>query len=175
MLIVFTLIAVCVFLILFGVLVFFVFLIYNHLKTMANYPLSNFHFSVEWGGTNIGFAEVSGLDIYFEPILYRQGADPDYTENKMPGMVKYSNIILKRGLSAGDNEFYQWMNTKRLNSIERRDITIKLLNEKHEPVFTWRVRQAFPVKYSGPVLNAQGNEVAMETLELAHEGLTVED
>ena len=139
------------------------------------YPLSNFHFTVEWGGTKISFTEVSGLDIYFEPILYRQGASPEYSETKMPGIVKYSNITLKRGLTAGDNEFYQWMNTKLLNSIERRDITIKLLNENHEPAFTWRVKNAFPIKYSGPVLNAMGNEVAMETLELAHEGLTVED
>ena len=172
MLIVFILIAVCVFLILFGVLVYFVFLIYKHLNTMV-YPLSNFHFSVEWGGTKIGFTEVSGLDIYFEPILYRQGASLEYSETKMPGMVKYSNIILKRGLIAGDNEFFKWLNTKNLNTIERRDVIIKLLNENHDPVFTWVVKNAFPIKYSGPVLNSQGNEVAMETLELAHEGLSV--
>lgn len=137
------------------------------------YPLSNFHFSVEWGGTKIGFAEVSGLDIYFEPILYRQGASPEYNEKKMPGIVKYSNIILKRGLIAGDYEFFQWLNTKNLNNIERRDVVIKLLNEDHNPVFTWIAKNAFPIKYSGPVLNAQGNEVAMETLEIAHEGLRI--
>jgi len=175
MLIVFLIIAACIFLILFGVLVFLVFLIYKHLNTMANYPLSNFHFSVEWGGTNIGFAEVSGLDIQFEPISYRQGASPEYHEKKMPGIVKYSNIILKRGLMVGDNEFFKWMNTKNLNAIERRDVFIKLLNETHDPVFTWVAKNAFPVKYSGPVLNATGNEVAIETLELAHEGLSILD
>jgi phage tail-like protein len=141
---------------------------------MSNYPLRNFHFTVEWGGTKISFTEVSGLDIYFEPILYRDGASPEYTDKKMPGIVKYNNITLKRGLMAGDSEFFEWLNRNSLfNSVERRDIVIKLLDEEHKPVFTWVAKNAFPVRYSGPALNARSNEVAMEELELAHEGLKV--
>ena len=64
---------------------------------MAKYPLPKFHFSVDWGGTNIGFTEVSGLDVETEVIEYRQGASPEYSKIKMPGMQKFSTITLKRG------------------------------------------------------------------------------
>jgi len=139
-----------------------------------NYPLSNYHFQVEWGGTRIGFTEVGGLDIEVDVIEYREGSSPEYSPTKMPGQYKYSNIILKRGIFKQDNDFFQWMNTIHLNEVERRDITISLLDETHVPVMTWKVRNAWPVKYSGPMLKANGHEVAIETLELAHEGITVE-
>lgn len=139
------------------------------------YPLVKFHFQVDWAGTNIGFTEVSGLDVETELIEYRQGASPDYSKIKMPGMQKYSNITLKRGTFANDNEFYQWWNTVKLNTIERRDITIKLLNEEHEPVVVWKVKNAFPIKVQSTDLKGDGNEVAVETLEIAHEGLTIQN
>lgn len=75
---------------------------------------------------------------------------------------------------SGDNDFFNWMNTKSLNEIERRDIIIKLLNQNHEPVMSWRAANAFPVRLSGPVLNASTSNVAIEELELVHEGLTVQ-
>ena len=137
------------------------------------YPLVKFHFSVDWGGTNIGFTEVSGLDVETELIEYRQGASPEYSKIKMPGMQKYSNITLKRGTFKNDNEFYQWWNTVQLNTIERRDITIKLLNEDHEPVITWTVKSAFPIKVQSTDLKGDGNETAIESMEVAHEGLTI--
>ncbi|HSQ43724.1 MAG TPA: phage tail protein, partial [Ginsengibacter sp.] len=87
---------------------------------------------------------------------------------------KYSNIILKRGIVKGDNDFFNWMNTKNLNDIERRDIVVKLLNQNHEPVIMWKAVNAFPVKLSGPILNATASNIAIEELELAHEGLIVE-
>ena len=90
-----------------------------------SYPLPKFHFSVDWKGTKIGFTEVSGLDVETEVIEYRQGASPEYSKIKMPGMQKYANITLKRGTFASDNEYYAWWNTVKLNTIERRDITIK--------------------------------------------------
>ncbi|NQY28528.1 MAG: phage tail protein [Flavobacteriaceae bacterium] len=142
---------------------------------MTNYPLSKFHFQVNWGGTKIGFSEVSGLDIESEIIEYRQGASPDFSKIKMPGMMKYSNITLKKGMFKGDNEYYEWLQTIQLNTVERRDLTISLLNDAHEPVVTWKVQNAFPVKISGTDLKADGNEVAIETLEIAHEGLTIQN
>jgi len=75
----------------------------------------------------------------------------------------------------GDNEYYEWLNTIQLNTAERRDITISLLNEDHEPVVVWKVRQAWAAKISGTDLKADGNEVAIETLEIAHEGLTIDN
>ncbi|MDT8323231.1 MAG: phage tail protein [Bacteroidota bacterium] len=142
---------------------------------MANYPLPKFHFSIEWSGSKIGFTEVTGLDMQVEAIEYREGSSPEYSKIKMPGMQKYSNITLKRGTFSGDIDFYNWMKTVSLNTVERRDVTISLLNESHEPVMTWKVRNAFPVKVQASDLKSDGNEVAVETLELAHEGLSIVD
>ncbi|MCB0563225.1 MAG: phage tail protein [Phaeodactylibacter sp.] len=142
---------------------------------MADYPLPKFHFQVEWGGTQIGFTEVSGLDVETEVIEYRNGASPEYHKVKMPGMQKFSNITLKRGTFASDNEFFDWWNMVQLNTIERRDITISLLNESHEPVVVWKVKNAWPTKVQPTDLKSDGNEAAIETMELVHEGLTIQN
>ena len=142
---------------------------------MASYPLPKFHFRVEWGGTNIGFSEVSGLNVENKVIEYRDGASPEYSKLKMPGMREFSNITMKRGVFKGDNEFFKWLNTISLNTVERRDITISLLNESHEPVVVWKVRNAFPTKVQSTDLKADGSEVAIEQVEIAHEGLTIEN
>jgi len=139
-----------------------------------SYPLSVFHFQVEWGGTRIGFTEVSGLSVELQTIDYREGNSFDYNVTKMPGIPQYSAITLKRGLFKGDNEFFNWLNTVKMNNIERRQLTISLLNEEHKPVAVWKVKDAFPSKVEGPTLNSTGNEVAVESIELTHEGLTVE-
>lgn len=142
---------------------------------MATYPLSKFHFQVEWGGTKIGFTEISGLDSELEVIEYRQGASPEYSKIKMPGLRKFSNITLKRGMFQGDNEYFDWLNSVQMNTIERRDVTISLLNEQHEPVVVWKVRNAFPTKVQSTDLKADGNEVAIESMEIVHEGLTIQN
>ena len=140
---------------------------------MATYPLPKFHFLVQWGGKRIGFSEVTGLDIQLEPIEYREGSSPQYSKIKMPGLQKFSNITLKRGTVANDQEFYAWIKTVSMNTIERRDLTISLLNENHEPVISWKVMNAFPIKVQASDLKADGNEVAIETIEIAHEGLDI--
>jgi phage tail-like protein len=137
------------------------------------YPLPKFHFRVEWGGERLGFTEVTGLDMQVEAIEYRDGNSPEYSKIKMPGMHKFSNITLKRGSVAGDSDFYKWINTISLNKAERRDVIIKLLNEKHDPVLSWKAKNSFPIKLQASDLKADGNEVAIETLELAHEGLSL--
>lgn len=140
---------------------------------MATYPLPKFHFQVEWGGVRIGFTEVTGLDIQAEVIEYREGSSPEYHKLKMPGMQKYSNIALKRGTIQGDTDFYRWINMTNMTVAERRDIVISLLNETHTPVMTWKAKNSFPVKVQASDLKSDGNEVAIETLELAHEGLSL--
>ncbi len=142
---------------------------------MANYPLSKFHFQVDWNGTNIGFTEVSGLDISNDVIEYRDGASPEYSKIKMPGQRKFSNINLKRGMFKSDNEFYTWFNTINMNTVERRDITISLLDETMTPVVTWKVKNAWPSKITPTDLKADGNDVAIESLEIVHEGLTIQN
>lgn len=142
---------------------------------MAEYPLPKFHFQVEWGGTRISFQEVSGLTVEVQVIEYREGASPEFSPVKMPGLKKYGNITLKRGIVKGDNEFFQWWNTIQLHKVERRDITISLLNENHEPVVVWKVKNAFPVKIVWSDLKASASEVALESLEIACEGIIVQN
>lgn len=140
---------------------------------MATYPLPKFHFLVQWGGTRIGFTEVTGLDMQVEAIEYREGSSPEYSKIKMPGLHKFSNITLKRGTMEGDSDFYKWVNTINLTTTERRDILISLLNEQHAPVMSWKAKNAFPVKVQASDLKSDGNEVAIETIEIAHEGLNI--
>ncbi|MBX3257537.1 MAG: phage tail protein [Chitinophagaceae bacterium] len=141
---------------------------------MADYPLPKFHFRVEWGGSKIGFTEVTGLNIENEMIEYRDGSSPEYHKIKMPGLQKYGNVTLKRGMFSSDNDFFIWLNTVSLSKIDRRDITISLLNEEHNPVYIWRLKNAWPTKVTAPDLKSDANEVAVETIELAHEGLVIE-
>lgn len=140
----------------------------------AHYPMPAYHFTVNWGGTRTGFSEVSGLESEVEVSEYREGSDPSQHARKMPGLQKFGNIVLKRGIMKGDNEFFAWMNTIQLNTVERRDITISLLDENHAPIMVWQVRNAFPIKYSGPILVANSSEIAIEELVLTHEGITVQ-
>ncbi|MCU0432828.1 MAG: phage tail protein [Bacteroidia bacterium] len=143
---------------------------------MANekeYPIAVFHFSVEWGGSRVGFTEVSGLTKEVQAIEYREGHSPDYLVTKMPGMQKVANITLKRGMFNGDGELMAWLKTVKLNKIERRDLTISLLDETHQPVMTWQIKDAWPCKVEGPSLKSTGNEFAVESVELCHEGINL--
>ena len=142
---------------------------------MATYPLPKFHYQVQWGGSRLGFTEVTGLSVENELIEYREGNSPEYSKIKMPGMQKYGNITLKRGTFKSDNEFYKWWNSKSLGKIERRDLTVSLLNENHEPVIVWKVKNAWPTKITSTDLKADGNDVALEQLDLAHEGFTIQN
>ncbi len=137
------------------------------------YPLPKFHFSVTWDGKRTGFTEVTGLDMQIDKIEYREGSQKEMSKLQMPGLHKYSNLTLKRGSMAGDKEFYDWINTASGGPVQRRSVTIELLNEKGEAVMAWTANNAFPVKVQASDLKADGNEVAIETMELAHEGLTL--
>jgi phage tail-like protein len=143
---------------------------------MANeYPIPKFHFQVEWGGSKIGFTEVSGLDVEREVIEYRDGSSKEYSKLKMPGLTKFSNITLKRGSFKKDNDFYKWWIANKLETVERRDITISLLNEEHAPIITWKVKNAWPSKIQPTDLKSDDNSIAIETMEIVHEGLTIDN
>ena len=141
---------------------------------MSKYPMLTCHFQVEWGGTRVAFSEVTGLSIEYDVVEYHDGSSPEAGSVKMPGLRKNTNITLKRGIVKGDNEFFQWINTVSLNQVERRDLTISLLDETHAPVMLWKVKNAWPVKLESPLFNAHASEVAIESLELAHEGIRIE-
>jgi len=142
---------------------------------MSDYPLPKFHFQVEWGGARIGFTEITGLDVETEVIEYRDGALREFSKMKIPGMQKYPNVTMKRGVFKSDNEYFAWWNTVSLNTIERRDVIVSLLNEAHEPVMVWKIKNAWPTKIGSTDLKADGNEIAIESIELAHDGLSIQN
>ncbi len=116
--------------------------------------LTGSHFQVEWGGTRIGFQSVSGLEISVKVIQYIEGSSKENTPHKIPGLKSYANITLSRGVTKADNEFFEWWNSINLHTVEKRDITISLLNENHEPQVSWKVKEAFPVKVKWDNLEA---------------------
>ncbi len=143
-------------------------------KQDNNWPLPKFYFMVDWGSTtNIPFQEVSGLDIEAQPISYRHGNNPVFSEINMPGIVKNSNITMKKGVFANDNGFWDWYNKIKMNTIERQNVVIKLLDESGSPTMTWTLNNAWPTKISSTDLKSDANEVAVESIEIMHEGLTI--
>jgi phage tail-like protein len=129
-------------------------------------------FTIDIAGvaTNISFQEISGLDIELGP-----GGSRSFSTIKMPGLQKSGNITLKRGVFGNDKRLIDWLNSIKLNRVTRSTITIRLLDERGRPTMTWTLSNAWPTKIAGPNLSAAGNEVAVETLELAYEGLTIEN
>lgn len=140
-------------------------------------PYRSFNFRLEIDGVALGsFSECSGLSSEGEAVDYREGADVPLNVRKLPGLRTYANISLKRGITPND-ELFRWyaqvINGAPINTI-RRNGSVVLMNEAREDVMRWNFRDAWPNKYEGPTLNASGNEVAIETIEIVHEGLTVE-
>jgi len=144
-------------------------------QSSSVWPLPKFHFQVKWDDSEVAFQEVSGLDIETEPLEYRAGNSPVFSTVKMPGMIKSGNVTLKKGVFATDNGLWDWFSEIKMNIIKRKAVTISLLDEEHSPTMVWKLANAFPVKITSTDLKAEGNEVAIETLEIAHEGLTIEN
>jgi phage tail-like protein len=133
-------------------------------------PYRSFNFRVEIDGiTRAGFRECTGLDSTTDAVDYREGGD-GLTVRKLPGLVKHSNITLKRGLT-DDKDLYEWRLKAATGEVERREGSIVLLDDKGEEKMRWNFKQAWPSKWTGPTFNATGNEIGIETLELVHEGL----
>jgi len=137
------------------------------------WPMPKFHFQVKWDANVMSFQEVSGLDIQSEEIKYRQGDSPVFSVIKMPGLVKVGNVTMKKGVYKGDNKFWDWLNEIKMNTIKRVPVTISLLDETGAPTMVWTLANAWPTKITGTDLKAEGNEVAIETIEIVHEGLTI--
>jgi phage tail-like protein len=140
-------------------------------------PYRSFNFQLEIEGVPLGaFSEVSGLTAEGDAVDYREGTDKHNQVRKLPGLRKGSNITLKRGYTQ-DLSLWRWYMSVANGDpdrIIRRDVTIVLLNERREPVLRWHADNAWVNKIEGPSFKASGNEVAMESVELVHEGLTVE-
>lgn len=137
------------------------------------WPLPKFSFMVKVGSDEIACQEVSGLDMEAQVIEYRAGNSKAFSTVKMPGLKKFGNITMKKGVFKGDNTLFGWFEKVKMNTVERKSITISLLDENAGVTMVWTVVNAFPVKVTGTDLKAEGNEVAVETIEFAHEGISV--
>ena len=137
------------------------------------WPLPKFYFLVEIAKLSANFQEVSGLEIEAQVIEYRHGNSPEFSTIKMPGIKKFGDVTLKKGVFKGDNKFWDWFNSIKMNTIERKAVTISLLDEAGKPTMTWTLKNAWPSKITGTDLKSDGNEVAVETMVITHEGLTI--
>src|SRR5262245_22091096 len=130
-------------------------------------PVASFNFQLEIGGiTRAGFSEATGLNSEAAVVEYREGTDDIHTR-KLPGLVKFGNVTLKRGVVLNDADMFALFKNVLDGDIVRADtMSIVLLDEKRQEVVRWNLRNAWPAKWTGPELKANAGEIAMESLEL---------
>lgn len=142
-------------------------------QSAQTWPVPEFHFSVDITDVGkISCKEVSGLDIEFDVIEYRSGDMPGFTKVKMPGLRKSGDVTLKKAIFKDDKKLWDWINQVKMNIIKRGTVTVALLDEAGSPVQSWKLTNAWPKKYTVEGFKADGNGVSMETIVLAHEGVT---
>lgn len=135
-------------------------------------PYHGYNFLVEIDGiTRAGFREASGLDSSTDPVEYREGNERALTARKLGGLNKYANLSLKWGM-CDDKDLWDWREKAVAGKIERKNLSIVLLDERGEEKARWNFREAWPTKWTGPSFNATSNDVAVDTLELVHEGIS---
>ena len=136
-------------------------------------PYLGYNFFVEWDGIIwAGFQECSGLDTTQDAKEYREGTDPP-TVRKIPGLVSYSNISLKRGITYND-ELWRWRKKIMDGIVERRNVSIVLLDQQGSEKIRWNLTHCWPTTWSAPEMNATTDDIAIESLEFVHEGVTVD-
>ncbi len=149
------------------------------MATLRENPYPGYGFLVEIDGlldgtdARAGFSEVSGLGMEIDVIEYRAGNERTASGRKLPGLTRFSDVVLKRGVS-GDLALFEWIAATASGSIRRAAVRITLLDEAREPVVAYRLTNAWPRTYRGPSLHAAGSRVAIEELVLCHEGLSIE-
>ena len=135
-----------------------------------NDPYAAFNFLVEIDGiTRAGFQTCSGLASSQEVVEYREGTDPLNTR-KLPGLSDTDNVTLSRGVT-DDAELWTWRKSVVDGQIERKNLSIVILDATGQEQVRWNLRDSWPTRWQGPSFDATGREVAIESLEIAHEGL----
>ncbi len=136
-------------------------------------PFVNFNFLVESGGIiAAGFSEVTGMNGEVQAVEYREGRDPNSNTRKLPGLSKYGNVTFKKGVVI-EQDFFKWFKSGVDGDVIRMDISILLLDEQRQEKVRYNLTSAWPVKFMAPDLKAAANEIAVQSLELAHEGLRI--
>ncbi|MTK53547.1 phage tail protein [Paludibacter sp.] len=142
-------------------------------QSAGKWPLVKYSFQVKWDDAEFIFQEVSGLSAEAQVIEYRGGNSRVFSTVKMPGIQKFSNVTLKKGLFKGDKNLWDKYNLIKMNNFERSQVIISLLDESQNVSISWKLTNAFPVKITGTDMKADGNEIAIESMEFAHEGLSI--
>ncbi|WP_229634208.1 phage tail protein [Duganella qianjiadongensis] len=137
--------------------------------------MPKFRFEVDFGTqlTKISFQEVSGMDQEVQVIEYRHSNNVLFSTIRMPGIAKYGNVTMKRGIFVNNNKFWKWMDEMKMNTISRCTVLIKLLDEGGRVSMQWQLNNAWPTKIMGTDLKSDGNEVAVDTIEIAYEQLII--
>lgn len=136
------------------------------------YPYKKYNYRVLIDQTaEAGFSEVSGPDISSDPVEYRPGNMAGKNPRKQPGILKYSNVTLKRGTTESQ-AFVDWMKEIQNGKASRKTMIVSLMDDEMQEVASWQLEKAWPTKYIAPDFNATSNEVAIESLELVCEGVT---
>lgn len=148
------------------------------MAVLRNDPYRNFNFLVQIGGADpaqpaAGFFEVVLPSAEIAVAEYRAGNEPIASPRHLPGLTRYNNITLRRGL-AGSLDLWNWFKSVRDGQPDRRDVTVTLLDEQRQPVMAWRLRNCIPVRYQGPTLNALGVAPALEEIELSVGSIDIE-
>lgn len=133
----------------------------------------NFIISVDGMTGSAGFSECTGLSTDGDIVEYREGTDKNLWTRKLTGLRKHAHITLKRGLTQS-MDLWNWRKNVLDGTPDRRSGTITLVDEQQKPVMFWKFSNGWISKYDGPSLNAKGNDVAIESVEIVHEGLEIE-
>jgi phage tail-like protein len=139
----------------------------------TTWPLPKFYFQVVGMPGNPVFQEVTGLETEAQVIEYRAGNSKTFSPIKMPGLAKVGNVTMKKGIFVTDASLWTWFSGIAMNTIARSTIVINLLDEAGAPTYSWQLNNAFPVKLTGTDLRSDGNDVAVESLEVAYETMAI--
>jgi len=146
------------------------------MATTTNYPLPAFHYNVDIDGLpSMRFSEVSGLSIERQVITYKDGLSATKGSIHMPGLASEAKLSLKKGIMKADSALYDWINSIQVTQVTKRTVMISLLDDSGEkPLVTWKVLGAFPTKLDAPAFNATSNEVALESLDLIADSVSID-
>lgn len=142
-------------------------------QSAATWPMVRFQFQVKWDSNELVFQEVTGLNIETQVIEYRAGNSKAFAPVKMPGIQKFGNVTLKKGMFKGDTALWKQFTTVKMNTYKRSTIVISLLDESNAVAMSWNLTNAFPSKITITDMKADANEAAVESIEITHEGLTL--
>lgn len=144
------------------------------------FPLASFYFRVEFESISgqISFQEVTGLEETAEVLEYRDGTSNLLITQKRAGLMKSSTVKMKRGIFESQTELVELFDQLQAGSYHPGidsllNIMVSLMDETGEDIISWNIYNAFPIKFSGPTLKSDSKEVAIESIEFAHEGITI--